>query len=306
MLPPSPDRFAPRLIEIQPINRIRIDLTFDEDINISKLTSRNIVITTSNQETLGIRTISSKKNTISLFTKPTKPGLYFLSGLVEDKYGNSARINKKFTASSFVDTIAPRITQIFPNPGTTNKIKNIYIEFGFSEPVDTTSPIQFITLSIDKNQLRRSWSSDWQKITFGYPESLLPNTTVYFTITPTIKDLENNRIQEYGYTFFTSDSNLAPLLVTGELFYIDKPYKNGIILFSNPETKAFTVSDKSGKFSVRLDSANYNITALADTDFDNQVDLIAKLNDFYSADTNTIRIDLEPVLEKIDLDKYLR
>jgi len=306
MLPPSPDRFAPRLLVIEPINRIKIDLTFDEDINISKMTNQSLVITTTNKETLRIRTISSRKNTISLFTEPTKPGLYYISGMVEDKNKNLAQVNKKFLASSTIDTIAPRVAGIFPSPGTTKKIKNVYIEFSFSEPMDTTSAVRFLTLSLDTSQIKWSWSSDWQKLTFGYPESLLPNTTVYFALQPTIHDLENNRIKEYGYTFFTSDSNLAPILVTGNLFYENQPYKSGIVIFSNPASKSLALSDISGKFSVRLDTAIFNVTAISDTDFDNQIDLLAELKDFNPADTNKIKLDLKPISEKKDIDQYLR
>ncbi len=304
MLPPSPDRFAPHLEQIQPINRMRLDLIFDEYINtITNI--QNLYITSSESETLRILNLSVKKNIVTLFSQPTKPGIYQISGSISDKFNNFARINKKFQASLNVDTIAPKISTIYPSPGAVNKTKNIYLEFSFNEPVDTSSQIKYYTTSLDTSKIRLMWQNDWQKLTFGYSDSLLPKTTVYFLLLPTIKDLENNQIKDYGYTFFTSDSNLSPVLLTGELFYKDQPYKNGIIIFSESDKKAFTLSDVQGIFSIRLDSLKYNITALADTNYDNFVDLISELNNFNTTDTNQIKLELKPISEKKTIDEYL-
>jgi hypothetical protein len=149
------------------------------------------------------------------------------------------------------------------------------------------------------------WQNDWQKLTFGYSDSLLPKSTVYFLLAPTIKDLENNQSKDYGYTFFTSDTNLSPILVSGELFYDNQPYKNGIVIFSESNKKAFTVSDANGIFSIRLDSLIYNVTALTDTNYDNYVDLISELDNFNAADTNKIKLELKPISENKTIDKYL-
>lgn len=307
MLPPSPDRFAPHLQEIEPINRIKLDLLFDEEINTSKLTTESFVITNTLSETLPIRTISRGKtgNTIFLFTEPTKSTQYFISGIFEDRSGNFGNVNnKKFKASLITDTFPPKITSISPNIGATKKKKNIIIDFGFSEPIDTSSAINFLILPLAKNKITPTWSSDWQSLTFSYPESLLPHTNVYFILMPTVNDLENNRIKDYGYTFFTSDSSLAPILISGHLYYENQPYKNGIVLFANETTNALTLSDITGKFSTRLDSSIYYITAIADTNLDNKVDLLAELKNFNSQDTALIKLNLEAVIESKEIDQY--
>jgi hypothetical protein len=309
MLPPSPDRFAPHLSEIDAVNRVRIDLNFDEEINVSKLTPQSLFITSSAGETLRIRTISRGKtsNTVSLFTEKIKPEEYYLSGTVEDKAGNIRRVvNKRFKGSSIIDTIPPTILSIIPKIGAIKLYKRIYFDFGFSEPMDTLSNINYLVYPLDKNKIKSEWSSDWQDLTFSYPDSLLPHTAVYFILQPTLKDLENNWIANCGYTFFYTDSVIPSVLASGNLYYHDKAYKNGIIIFANDTTKRITVSDISGKFSIRLDSTLYNITAIADTNYDNTVDLFTEQKNFNPKDTTTIKLNLTPILESKTIDSYLR
>jgi hypothetical protein len=222
MLPPSPDRFPPNLLEINPINRIKLDLVFDEDINASKLTSQSLTVTSGNGETLKIRTLTRGKtaNIISLFTESIKLEQYYLTGVVEDKFGNIRNIiNKSFKGSAVIDTFRPTITTVVPKIGATKIYKKIYFDFGFSKPMDTLSVINYLVYPLDKNKIRWEWSRDWQNLTFSYPDSLSPHTTVYFILQPTLKDLENNRLENCVYTFFYTDSVLPPILASGNLSY---------------------------------------------------------------------------------------
>ncbi len=306
-LPPSPDRFSPHLEKIEPINRTRIDLWFNEPIDISQLSTKNFVLVSVSQDTLEVKTITAGKKSeiISLFTPPAKPEIYTLSGLVYDRYGNLLRLRKRFRPSSIIDTLAPKIIAISPALGTLNKSKNIIIEVNFSEPIDTNRAINYLTLSLDKAKITPHWRSDWQGLYFSYKDSLPPKTYVYFLLLPTLTDLENNQLKELGYTFFTSDSVLVPLLVSGNLIYNTRPIKNGIVLFSRGNDKAITISRATGSFSLRLTPAIYNITAIADTNFDNRIDLSAKLIDSIFA-TKTININLHPVTEAKLVDEYLQ
>ncbi|MEO0083175.1 MAG: Ig-like domain-containing protein, partial [candidate division WOR-3 bacterium] len=210
-----------------------------------------------------------------------------------------------FMASSATDTIPPRITSIRPNLGATNVAKQILIEFVFSEPMDTASTVKFLTTPLDTSFVRWQWGSDWQTLSFGYRETLAPNATVYFALLPTLKDLENNQIKNYGYTFFTVDSSLAPILVSGDLSYNQQPYVDGVVIFSNPSSKAFTLSDKNGKFSIRLDSLVYQILAVADTNFDNQVDLFSELPNFNPRQTQQLKLNLLPDTAKRNIYQNL-
>jgi len=309
MLPPSPDRFPPNLLEINPINRIKLDLVFDEDINASKLTSQSLTVTSGNGETLKIRTLTRGKtaNIISLFTESIKLEQYYLTGVVEDKFGNIRNIiNKSFKGSAVIDTFRPTITTVVPKIGATKIYKKIYFDFGFSKPMDTLSVINYLVYPLDKNKIRWEWSRDWQNLTFSYPDSLSPHTTVYFILQPTLKDLENNRLENCVYTFFYTDSVLPPILASGNLSYENQPYKNGIVIFTSDMTKRVAVSDGSGKFSIRLDSALYNIIAVADTNYDNLVDLFAEQKTFSFKDTTTVKFNLIPILESKTIDSYLR
>jgi len=318
MLPPSPDRFPPRLQEILPVNQIRLDLVFDEEINQGTLNPQSFLLTTPDNETLLIRTVSrgTSSNIITLYTQPLQPVQYLISGTVADRFNNIAQFRRNFKASAIIDSIPPRITRFLPQIGTTRKNRNISFEFSFSEPMDTTRPVSFIVYPLDKQRINWQYSGDWQSLTFGYStrgkpgeifaDSLAPNTNVYFILQPSLTDLSGNRLQNCAYTFFTTESLLPPVIVSGNLFYQNQPYADGIVIFSNPNSKAITVSDEQGNFAIRLDSALYQIIAVKDTNFDYFVDLITEPADFNPLDTMPIKLNLQSILESQEIDYYLR
>lgn len=318
MLPPSPDRFAPRLQEIIPVNQIRLDLSFDEEIDANTLRPDSFYITSPEEETITIRTVSrgTNANTITLYTMPLSQTQYQISGTVADRLNNRVQFRRKFRASVKIDSIPPRINRILPQSGTTRKNRNIAFEFSFSEPIDTTRPVSFLVYPLDKKRINWQYSSDWQSLTFGYStrsksgeilsDSLAPNTNVYFILQPSLADLSGNRVPNCAYTFFTTESVLPLLIVSGNLYYQNQPHADGIVIFSNPALKAVTISDQQGNFAIRLDSLSYQITALKDTNFDNFVDLIAGLTDFNPLDTIPLKLNLQPVQESQEIDYYLR
>jgi hypothetical protein len=277
---------------------------------LSTITNQSFVINSYNGETLKIRTVSrgSNSQTISLFTEPSKSEVYYLSGTFEDKSRNPSSVsNKKFHASTYIDTIKPKINSVSPAINTTKKYKRIFFDFNFSKPMDTTSVINYLVYPLDKTKITWSWSFDWQSLTFAYPDSLEPKTNVYFILQPTIKDLEGNQLDIAGYTFFTSETIQAPALITGDIYYQNKPYKNSIVILSaNEKTNALAISDNLGKFTTRLDNGIYNIMAIADTNFDNLIDLSADYNSFSTEDTIKPQLNLEPVLESKEIDSYIR
>jgi hypothetical protein len=318
MLPPSPDRFPPRLQEIIPVNQIRLDLIFDEEIDYGAISEQSFLLTTPNNETLLIRTVSrgASLNIMTLYTQPLQPVQYLISGTVADRFNNIAQFRRNFQASSVIDTISPRITRFLPQIGMTRKNRNISFEFSFSEPMDTARPVGFIVYPLDKQKMNWQYSDDWQSLTFGYStrgkpgetfiDSLAPNTNVYFILQPSLTDLSGNRLQNSAYTFFTTESVLPPVIVSGNLYYQNQPYPDGIVIFTNPNSKAITVSDQQGIFAIRLDSALYQITAVKDTNFDNFVDLSVELNDFNPLDTLPVKLNLQPILKSQEIDYYLR
>ncbi|MCX8014635.1 MAG: Ig-like domain-containing protein [candidate division WOR-3 bacterium] len=322
-LPHSPDRFAPHLEKIDAVNRTKIDLVFDEMIDVSKLNPQNFLIVSATAETLHIRTISSgkKSDVVSLFTLPAKPEIYTITGLVSDRYGNIARINKRFRGSAIIDSIPPKIVAITPASGTLNLFHNIKVEVNFSEPMDTSKPIKYLMYPLEKNKMRTFWRSDWKGLYFSYLDSLLPHTTVYFILLPYLSDLEGNHLKELGYTFFTSDSfigytnqnersrttsSFSLPLISGTLTYHNQPIKNGIVVFSSEQRKSLTISDVAGNFSLRLYPAHYQISAIADTNFDQKIDLFVQSVDSILDSAKTIKLNLMPATESILINDYLQ
>lgn len=318
MLPPSPDRFPPRLQEIRSINQIRLDLVFNEDINFSALNPQSFLITSPDNEAIRIRTVSRgvSANIVTLYTQPLPASQYLISGTVTDRYDNIARINRNFRASVIIDTLLPSITRVLPKIGTTRKNRNISFEFSFSEPIDTTRPVSFVVYPLDKNRINWQYSGDWQSLTFGYStrgkpgeiftDSLEPNTNVYFMLLPNLTDLSGNRLQQSGYTFFTTESILSPIITSGTIFYQDRSYADAVIIFSSPQAKVIAVSDPQGDFAVRLDSLVYSVTAIKDTNFDNLADLYVHLTEYNPLNAIPLKLILQPIKESQELDYYLR
>lgn len=301
-LPPSPDRFAPRLKEVNTVNRTRVELIFDEAILFSDLNSDNFLITSqsaSGEETLTIRSvgIGRKENIVTLITQiQDELKLYRLSGRVKDTEGNLRVFSTKFLGSSKPDTIGPRIVALTPKPGSV-KMKRILGSIRFSEEIDTdTLKASNNTIILPKSLKERFLFKlpNNRLIEFNLKDSMGLDTIGYLIFLPNLTDFDGNRLQNSGWTFWTADSVLKTDLVQGKINYEDKPIANSLILFSDTvNTLAGVLSDKDGNFAIRIKRRVYNVLALADTNFDYNVDLKGFLKDF-----NTEKESLDLILEK--------
>ena len=256
MLPPSPDRFPPHLQEIDTRTRSQVALVFDEEIDGTKLAPDSFRLTGPAGETLVLRGASLGRNDdeVQLWTPTQEPKLYDVRGIVWDRAGNPARFRGRFRGSSRPDTIAPRVTQVMPSPGSARQKRGVAIRVTFSEAMDTAtlgaggetlgtvpvrgqSPYMFVPAEYD-TQFKRSWTSDWQTLSFTHIESLPSGAAIYFLLQRRATDLEGNRVKGPAFTYFTSDSVFDAVPVKGRAQWHNGPLGTGTVLFQGAGTRS--------------------------------------------------------------------
>ncbi len=312
MLPPSPDRFSPKLDEIEVQNRTKINVKFNEEVEPKEISKDSFLITTTDLETLSIKEISvgRKSNIITLITERQKPVHYSFLAKVTDLFGNRAKVKTKFLGSIVKDTIPPRILEVSPKLGATKLKRNIKIGLRFSEEIDTVIPIEWYILpKALRNNFTAKWESDHRNLTFSMVDSVGSDTVIYFVVLRSAFDFEGNRITYPGFNFFTSDSLLNTKLVIGKVTQKNKIVRDGFILFSkmaeSSQAMAIIPIDTAGAFSIQIREGIYNVTALADTNFDNRIDLNGEIQDFNTI-AESLLIQVYPDTLEKTFDWYLR
>ena len=312
MLPPSPDRFAPRLQEVEVINRTKINLKFNEDILTETISPDSIIIISTSNETLAVKEISlgRKGNFITLITQKQQSIRYSLAARVSDLAENRTKIAARFFGSTLEDTVPPRISGISPKLGATKQREAVRLELQFSEEIDTILPIYWLILPKNiKNRFQTRWHPDHKRLTFYLEDSLGLDTIVYFTLLCSVFDFEENRLISPGFTFFTSDSLLNTVLVTGVVSDKDKAVTDGIVIFAktqdDKDPMALAITDSIGSFAIQIRKGIYDVLVLADTNFDNRVDLSGKSQDF-DTDLKELRLEVYPDSLAEYFDWYLR
>jgi hypothetical protein len=220
MLPPSPDRFRPHLQEVETRTRSQVVLVFDEAIDGARLSPDSFLMTGPAGETLVLRGASLGRggDEVQLWTPIQEQELYEVRGVVRDRAGNPARVRARFRGSTRRDTIAPRIARVEPGPGSTRQKRGVKVRVSFSEAIDTSGVVDwmFVPAAYD-TQFKRSWTTDWQVLSFTRLESMPSGAIVYFLARPRVADLEGNPAEGVAFTYFTSDTLLEAVSVKGNL-----------------------------------------------------------------------------------------
>ncbi len=215
-----------------------------------------------------------------------------------------------------VDTVPPKIADVYPANGTTN-FKGDYVQFDFSKYVDksTLKNALFISPAIE-GDLNFDWTGTSVKISF--PSSLRKNVTYIITVGTDLQDYYNhNRMaQSYTLTFSTGDK-----IDKGEIegkVYDEKP--DGIMIFAytvadsavnpmkyKPDYISQTGTDGSYKL-LGLAPASYRIFAVRDQYKDliyqpEQDDIGMPPNDVKLTETDTLAAGLNFFLTKMDTVK---
>ncbi len=319
MMPPSPDRFPPHLSEVVTRTRSQVGLVFDEGIDGAKLVPDSFKLVGSAGETIALRGASLGRGSdeVQLWTPTQEPKLYEVRGIVWDRAGNPARFRARFHGSTKRDTIAPRILRVDPSPGSAGQKRGVAIRVMFSEAIDTSGTLDctFVPAEYD-TQFKRSWTEDWQTLSFVRRESLPAGAIVYFLVQRGAKDLEGNRVRGPAFTYFTSDSAFDALPVKGRATWHDGPLGTGTVLFHTLGTAhAETVSSErteglapvlpDGSFSTKVRKGDYEVVAVADTNGDGLSDLSSPVVKF-NTDTESLNLVLGPESLPRPINAYRR
>jgi len=315
MLPPNPDRFAPRLQEVQTLTRSQVALVFDEDIDGAKLKPDSFLLTGPAGETIALRgaSLGRKGDEVQLWTPTQELKLYEVRGVVWDRSDNKTRFRARFRGSSKQDTIAPRVTRIDPAPGAVGQKRGVKVRVTFSEAIDTSGVVRylFVPASYD-TEFERSWSSDWQTLSFSGLESLPSGVNVYLHVLPGAIDLEGNRATGPAFTYFTSDTILDAVAVKGKALW-PGAVGTGAVFFTEsaavrvitdslepPRTETLPVRTTGlapvlfdGSFATKVRKGEYEVVAVADTNGDGLAELVSPAVKF-NTDAESLSLNLEP------------
>ncbi len=323
MLPPSPDRFPPHLQEIDTRTRSQVALVFDEEIDGTRLAPDSFRLTGPAGETLVLRGASLGRNDdeVQLWTPTQEPKLYDVRGIVWDRAGNPARFRGRFHGSSKQDTIAPRVTQVMPSPGSARQKRGVAIRVTFSEAMDTSGVLDYTFVPAEYDtQFKRAWTSDWQTLSFTRLESLPTGAVIYFLLQRQAKDLEGNRVKGPAFTYFTSDSVFEAVPVKGRAQWHNGPLGTGTVLFQQAGTRSESAGPdlvmsvrtrglapvlSDGSFSTKVRKGEYEVVAVADTNGDGLAELMSPAVKF-NTDAESLSLSLEPESLPKPINAYRR
>lgn len=262
MLPPSPDRFPPRLLGCEALDRRRVELRFSEPLDTNSLYPGRYLIT-SDVETLKVEVVVQGVGPTSLllFTEPQAERSYELSGVVEDMAHNQARLRARFRGLPWPDTIRPRIRSIIPGPGSTIGRGRVGLAIRFSEPMDTAYPVSYRFLPgsvvVDTGPY---WGPglDELRLLATLPSEV---STFYFLVSSQLTDLDQNPLEAWGYTWFTTDSVVPGVRVFGRLTHLGTPVSGVAVFCDSAGPRACGVAEEDGWIFLHLPEGVYEVRA---------------------------------------------
>lgn len=187
------------------------------------------------------------------------------------------------------------------------------VRVGFSEAIDTTGVVDwmFVPAAYD-TQFKRSWTPDWQVLSFTRLESMPSGAVVYFLAQPRVADLEGNPAEGAAFTYFTSDTLFDGVPVKGRAIW-PGTLSAGAVFFTEsaavrviadslepPRTESLPVRTTGlapvlvdGSFSTKLRKGEYEVVAVADTNGDGLAELASRALKF-NTDAESLALSLEP------------
>lgn len=286
-LPPSPDRFGPRLLEITSPHRTQVILTFDEGIKEGKF------LIFSAGETIGIRSIKIGEKKVNIYTQPLKKESYFLTGEVSDLFDNLRELKVRFSGSAERETVKPEIKDI-------SLVKD-GLMVSFSEPMETTN-FQFFVAPNKKEDFSIFWSEEKDKVILRWSEIFnLPY--ISFLILPSLTDLGGNRLREGKFYQKIFDTLIVTQRQEGKVLWQNKGVE-GAIIFLADSFRFFALSDKNGNFRLDLPLGVYKLVGIYDEEKDGLVDFFITTD--LEVPTESVFLRIRPEEKKKPIAEYLQ
>ncbi len=237
---------------------VAISVTFSEEVNANTVTSANFNLKPTAAAGLVSGSISVNGRTIT-FTQSasldyeTEFRLLIDDG-IEDLAGNSLTSSTtiSFTTEVMPDNVAPTVTAVSPEDGTTNVQPDVNISITFSEEIESSS-ISASSLEIhvtgESGLITGTGSFSGNTYTYDPASDLMENVEYTIKLNDGVKDLAGNGLESFESTFTTATlDNEAPSVVSWSV--------------SNGETNIAVDASFTITFSEPMDAASFpgNIT----------------------------------------------
>ena len=236
-----------------PLN-VRIEVLFDEVIDVVRLNSQSIVVQGYSSGVIsGILTpTADHRGLVYTFNEPLSPNMvYYLrigtQSPIYDLAGNALlnSVNASFTTGiEFSDTIPPSVIQVNPADSATNFAINGVIELQFSEPVAPTSiNNQSIVVSASNIPVEAEFGfrSNNRIITIKPANLFLwqASTAYDIQVTNNVRDISNNAVVPFNsiFTTGTGTDTARPTIVS------ITPAENTVIDPAQPSEFVITFSE---------------------------------------------------------------
>jgi len=254
---PNPDRFPPHLVSATSLNRTRVSLRFDDELDSTALLPSTFLLT-SPHDTARIRFVARdeaepRRNALILLTSPLLDEVYTVSALVVDRHGNAASVRGKFRASTREDTTAPLVLVSPLQPQTSFPYR---LALEFSEPVDTGRGVQTLGVPVPAEGLvSGEWNRGLVRYSVTCKDTTLRSRPFYLVLLPSASDFTGNRMRDAAWTFVYSDTALVLRDVRGIVRTADgRAASASLVTFSTDGLPfAAVLTDSSGAFLATIE-----------------------------------------------------
>ncbi|MCK9211928.1 MAG: Ig-like domain-containing protein [Ignavibacteriaceae bacterium] len=192
--------------------------------------------------------------------KPTIKKLIYSFGILSSICLMSCA-NQQPPGGGPVDTVPPKIVEVFPANGTTNFSED-YFELSFSEYVDKRSLKDAIFISPRvEGDMELNWSG--QSVQVSFPEKLKKDITYNITIGTDVVDYNNKNRMAEAFTFsFSTGAKIDNGIIEGNV-YSEKP--SGVMIFAYKVTgdTINPVKQKADYVSQVGEKGNYKLSGLS-------------------------------------------
>ncbi len=287
-LPPSPDRWAPKLGGAKAVDKNHVDLVFSEKMDETTAQRRdNYTIADTSGASLAIYSASllSDKQVVRLTTEAQAPVEYSVrvSG-VTDLGANEVRKGSisRFRGSAAGDTTSPFVRSIYPQDGSIGVAGDTTIQIVFSETMDTSSAslergsIVLLPPPVDSSA---SWNEGMNIFYLSIASLSSHKSSLY--VTKGCRDHSGNGLTRPVRSIFTTADSMSGGLVRGSIAVPvgTTPFGSAVGLFDSLWAPLLldVLTDSSGDFTfTHLEDGLYRIAAGRDEDGDGAFDLAGR------------------------------
>jgi hypothetical protein len=283
-LPPSPDRWAPKLSGAKALDRNHVDLFFSEKMDettAGRRESYSIADTGGGSLSIYSASLLPDKQIVRLTTQEQAPVEYSVavSGIT-DLGANEVRRGSvsRFKGSTLRDTTSPHVGSVYPQDGSVGVPGDTAIQIVFSETMDTSSAslrrgsIVLLPPPFDSSF---SWNEGMNIFYFSVASLSSGKSSLY--VTRGCMDHSGNGLARQAKSIFTTADSMSGGFIEGKVSVPvgTTPFGSSVGLFDSLWTPLLLIlTDSSGSFTfTHLEDGLYSVAAGQDEDGDDRFDI---------------------------------